>query len=99
MAKTKTVFRPISDILGNHEDAQRLQGYIDEALLIKNRMTELKEHLAAIKDAAKGDLQLDPKMFTFYLDRAYNNDFGVALEANQERIDLLEKVLLLTGEL
>ncbi len=62
-------------------------------------MTELKEHLAAIKDAAKGDLQLDPKMFTFYLDRAYNNDFGVALEANQERIDLLEKVLLLTGEL
>lgn len=39
MAKTKTVFRPISDILGNPEDAQRLQGYIDEALLIKNRMT------------------------------------------------------------
>ena len=99
MAKTKTQYRPITEILSNPEDATRLQGYIDEAILVKRRIADLKDHLAAIKDAAKGDLQIDPKMFTFYLDRAYNNDFGVALEAQQERTDLLERVLLLAGNL
>jgi hypothetical protein len=95
----KTQFRPISEILSNPNDAVRLQGYIDEAVLAKQRVAELKEHIKAIKEAAKGDLQIDPKMFTFFVDRSYNNDFGVALEQLQERTDLLEKVLLLTGEL
>lgn len=99
MAKTKAAYRPISEILANPEDAQRLQGYIDEALLAKQRIADLRSHLSAIKDAAKGDLQIDPKMFTFYLDRAFNNDYGIALEAQQERTDLLERVLLLAGEL
>ena len=96
---TKTQYRPISELLANPDDAVRLQGYIDEAVLAKQRIAELKEHLKAIKDAAKGELSIDPKMFTFFLDRTYNNDFGVALEAVQERTDLLEKVLLLAGEL
>lgn len=99
MAKTKQQFRPISEILSNPEDAQRLQSYIDEAIVARQRIADLKEHLAAIKDAAKGDLNIDPKIYTFYLERAYNNDYGVALEAQQERTDLLEKILLLAGEL
>ena len=98
-ATTKQQFRPITDILKNEEDAQRLQGYIDEAILAKQRMAELKDHIKAIKEAAKGDLQIDPKMFTFFLDRSYNNDFGVTLEATQEKIDLLERILLLAGEI
>lgn len=98
-ATTKQQFRPITEILKNEEDAQRLQGYIDEAILAKQRMAELKDRIKAIKEAAKGDLQIDPKMFTFFLDRSYNNDFGVTLEATQEKVDLLERILLLAGDL
>lgn len=92
----KTQFRPISDILKSPEDRERLQDMVDEAVLAKTKMQELREHIKAIKEAAKGDLHIDPKMFTFFVDRAYNNDYGVTLEGLTEKTDLLENLLLLT---
>lgn len=99
MAKEKTQYRNINEIMGNPDDATRLQGYIDEAVLARTRIDELREHIKAITEAAKGDLHIDPKVFKFYADRAYNNDCQEALEQVQEKVDLLERMLLLANEL
>ena len=91
----KTQYRPINDILKNPADREKLQDMVDEAVLAKQRIQETREHIKAIKEAAKGDLHVDPKMFTFFVDRAFNNDYGVTLEGLVEKTDLLENLLLL----
>lgn len=93
MAKEKIQYRPISEILRTDEDRVLLMGMIDEVVRMKTKAAEIKEDIKSAVENAKGSLHIDPKLFRFMVDRAYNDDYAQQLEEGQERTEMLERLL------
>lgn len=73
--KTSSKFRSIEDIAKDPVASASLNNLIDEAVRTKLKIQKHQQTIKDLREQAKADLSLDPKLFSFYLAMAYNNDY------------------------
>jgi hypothetical protein len=75
MAKQqKTEVRSLEDILANSADRSKLQGFLDEGVICKQRIADQQESIKAIRDEALQQIGLAPKQFNQLLAISYGNN-------------------------
>lgn len=72
-------------IIANPSDKSKLQGFIKTGVDSMIRAAAEKDHIKSIRDTAKEEIGLDPKMFNFLVKEDFNNAFSAT------KADLAEK--------
>ena len=86
-------FRKIEDILKDPSAKAKLTNLVDEAVRCKQRIYTEQQTIKDLREAAKGDLGLNPKQFNAYVAASFNNDYMVRREGFAEMVDLLDAVI------
>lgn len=85
-------FRSIQDILRDEKLKAKLTNLVDEAVNCKTKIQLQQEHIKQLKEVAKKDLDLDPKIFSFYVKAAYDNDYSSKKQSLEEMLALINSV-------
>lgn len=86
-------FRSIEDIFKDPATRSKLNNFIDEAVICKQKIQQHQEAIKAIRDAAREDISLDPKVFNFYVSMVYNNDYAARKAGVDQLSALIESVM------
>lgn len=92
---TKQKFRNIEDILKDPASKAKLNNLVDEAVRCKIRIQQEQETIKDLRDVAKNDLSLNPKLFNYYVAMVYNNDYTARKDNLEELSTLIESVMAL----
>lgn len=95
-ADTKTSkFRNIQDILKDPILKTKLNNLVDEAVRCKLRINMEQETIKDLRDVAKNDLSLNPKLFNYYVGAVFNNDYAARKETLDQFSTLIDAVMAL----
>ena len=95
-AENKTSkFRSIEDILKDPTLKAKLSNLVDEAVRCKIRIHMEQETIKDLRDVAKNDLSLNPKLFNYYVGMVFNNDYAARKENLDQLSTLIEAVMAL----
>lgn len=86
-------FRSIQDIMKDPNTKAKLTNLVDEAVREKLKIQQSRETINAIRDVAKDELSLNPKLFNYYVGAVYNNDYAARKESLDEMRTLIEMVM------
>ena len=86
-------FRPIQDIMRDPALKAKLNSSVDEAVNAKLEIKKLQQQIKDLRDLAHGEVNLNPKLFNFYVTAIYNNDYTQRKTNLEEMLDLIETVL------
>jgi hypothetical protein len=92
-ANPTSKFRSIEDIFKDPVTRSKLNNCIDEAVICKQKIQSHQEAIKAIRDTAREDLCLDPKVFNFYVSMVYNNDYAARKAGVDQLSALIESVM------
>ena len=73
--KEKPQIREIEDILNNPSDKSKLQNFLDEGVRCKTRVADENEAIKDLRETAKEDLGLDPKLFNQLVQIGFKNNY------------------------
>jgi len=73
-------------------DSEALEGYIKEALLVKNAIALENEKLKDIKDSAKEALGIKPKLFNQLLNMRFKLNRDEVETESEELLEMYDKV-------
>lgn len=94
-----TKFRDITSIMKDPAAKSKLSNYIDEAAALKLKIFTDQQTIKQIRDLAREELSLNPKLFNAYLGAVFNNDYVARRDDLQEVVTLLDRVIgLLPGD-
>ena len=93
LAEAAPRFRNITSIMKDPEARKRLNAFIDEAVKCKQEILAKNEQIKGLRKLAIDELKLNPKLFNAYVSAAFNNDYGLRLDAANEMVDLLETIM------
>lgn len=98
MAKTELVakskkFRDIGSIMKDPVAKAKLMNLVDEAVTCKAAIALQQTNVKALRDAAKEDLDLNPKLFNTFVAAAFNNDYAQRKDSLDEQVTLLENIM------
>jgi hypothetical protein len=96
--KVGTKFRNIQDIMNNPSLKSKLNNLVDEAVRAKQRIATEQETIKVLRDVAKNDLDLNPKLFNLYVASTFNNDYALRKTSLEEMIDLIDAVINILPE-
>ena len=88
-------FRSIQDIFKDPSLKSKLTNLVDEAVRCKLKIQQEQETIKSLRDVAKSDLGMNPKLFNYYVSMAYNNDYAMRQQDLDELSTLLETVMAL----
>lgn len=88
-------FRSIQDILKDPNLKSKLTNLVDEAVRCKLKIQQEQETIKSLRDVAKADLSLNPKLFNYYVSMVYNNDYAMRKQDLDELSTLIETVMML----
>lgn len=71
-------------------DAKELVPYIEEAILVKEKMEILRSEMKDIKSAAKDALGIKPKQFNQVLNMRFNRNRSEVESQNEEILELYD---------
>jgi uracil phosphoribosyltransferase len=97
MAKTTELttntkkFRDIQSILKDPAAKAKLTNLVDEAVKCKSAIAMQQTNIKVLRDEAKADLEVDPKLFNTFVAASYNNDYA------QRKTSLDEQLTLIMG--
>lgn len=95
-AENKTSkFRSIEDILKDPALKAKLNNLVDEAVRCKIRIQQEQETIKDLRDVAKNDVNLNPKLFNYYVAMVYNNDYAARKDNLDQLSTLIESVMAL----
>lgn len=93
-AETKTKkFRNIDDIMKDPVLKSKLNNLVDEAVRCKIKIHMEQQTIKDLRDVAKNDLSLNPKLFNLYVGMVFNNDYTTRKESLDEQLTLIDMVL------
>jgi hypothetical protein len=87
--KPNTKFRSIEDILKDPVLKAKLNNLVDEAVRCKQRIYSENQAIKDLRDVARNDVSLNPKLFNYYVAMVFNNDYA----ARKENVDQLESLI------
>ena len=90
-----TKFRSIQDVLKDPRLKAKLTNLVDEAVRSKLKIQQEQETIKSLRDVAKADLSLNPKIFNYYVSMVYNNDYASRKQDLDELSTLIETVMML----
>jgi len=93
-----TKFKSIQDIFKDENSKNRLLNYVDEAVRLKMQMQDKQAAIKDIREAAKEELRLNPKVFNYYVGAVMNDDYIERKESLDELSTLIELVLMTTPD-
>lgn len=73
-------------------DAAALAPFIDEALIVKDKIELYKGSLKDIKERAKDELGIKPKLFNQILNMRFKRNRDLVEEENEELIELYDSI-------
>lgn len=88
-------FRNIEDILKDPTLKAKLNNLVDEAVRCKIRIQQEQETIKDLRDVAKNDLSLNPKLFNYYVGMVYNNDYAARKDNLDQLSALIDAVMAL----
>ena len=88
-------FRSIQDIFKDENSKNRLLNYVDEAVRLKMQMQDKATAIKEIRETAKDELKLNPKVFNYYVGAVLNDDYVARKESLDELSTLIEMVLMI----
>lgn len=88
-------FRSIEDILKDPALKAKLNNLVDEAVRCKIRIQHEQETIKDLRDVAKNEVSLNPKLFNYYVAMVYNNDYAARKDNLEELSTLIESVMSL----
>lgn len=91
-------FRDIGAILKDPAQKAKLNNLVDEAVRCKTKIHGEQETIKDLRDVAKTDLGLNPKLFNAYVSSVFNNDYMVRRDSHMQLVDLLDAVIGLLPE-
>jgi hypothetical protein len=95
-AENKTSkFRNIQDILKDPILKSKLNNLVDEAVRCKLRINQEQETIKDLRDVAKNDLSLNPKLFNYYVSMVFNNDYAARKDSIDQLGTLIDTVMAL----
>lgn len=96
--KKNSKFRPIQDIMKDPLLKTKLNNLVDEAVRAKQRIFLEQQTIKDLRDVARNDLSLNPKLFSYYAAAAFNNDYSARREHIEELGALIDTVIGLLPE-
>lgn len=85
-------FRSIQDILRDDRLKAKLTQLVDQAVTCKTKIQLEQEHIKQLREVAKKELDLNPKIFSFYVKAAYDNDYSSKKQSLEEMLALINSV-------
>lgn len=92
-------FRDINSIMKDTKAKAKLSNLIDEAVVCKGAISMQQDNIKALRDVAKDELGLCPKLFNVFLASVYSNDYSQRKESLDEQVTLLEHLMGESGSL
>jgi hypothetical protein len=92
-AKNSTKFRSIQDIMKDPGQKAKLNNLVDEAVRAKQRIFTEQQTVKDLREVAKTDLALNPKLFNLYVQATFNNDYTARKDSLDEQLTLIETIL------
>lgn len=86
-------FRPIEDILKDPATKAKLTNLVDEAVRCKTKIQLEQETIKSLRDVARTELDLNPKLFNYYVAAVYNNDYSSRKESLDQLSSLMESII------
>lgn len=88
-------FRNIEDILKDPTLKAKLNNLVDEAVRCKIKIQQEQETIKDLREVAKNDLSLNPKLFNYYVGMVYNNDYAARKDSLDQLSSLIDAVMSL----
>lgn len=88
-------FRNIEDILKDPMLKAKLNNLVDEAVRCKIKIQQEQETIKDLREVAKNDLSLNPKLFNYYVGMVYNNDYAARKDSLDQLSSLIDAVMSL----
>jgi hypothetical protein len=86
-------FRPIEDILKDPAAKAKLTNLVDEAVRSKTKIQLEQETIKSLRDVARNELDLNPKLFNYYVAMVYSNDYSARKDNVLELEALINAVM------
>lgn len=93
----KSKYRSIQSILKDPQKKSKLSNLVDEAVEMKLKIQHHQLGIKAAREAAVSELEIDPKVFNYYVSMVFNNDYAARKESVDQLSDLIDSVMLLAG--
>lgn len=87
--KPNTKFKNIEDIMRDPAMKAKLNNLVDEAVRCKQEIYKQQQAIKDIRDVARNDVALNPKLFNYYVAMVFANDYA----ARKENVDQLETLI------
>ena len=91
-------FRDIASIMKDPKAKAKLSN-LDEAVVCKGAISMQQENIKVLRETAKDDLGMCPKLFSVFVSSAFNNDYQQRKDSLDEQVTLLEHLMGETGVL
>lgn len=95
--KPNVKFKSIQDIMRDPAMKAKLNNLVDEAVRCKQRIYTEQQAMKDLRDVARNDVALNPKLFNYYVAMVFNNDYAARKENVDQLETLIETVMNLGG--
>lgn len=86
-------FRDLQSIMKDPAAKAKLTNLVDEAVILKHKIYLHQQTIKQLRETAKDDLQLNPKLFNANVNASFNNDFVARREGAAEIVDLMDNLI------
>lgn len=93
--KPVTKFKDVQTILKDPALKAKLNNLVDEAVRCKQRIHNEQQSIKDLRDVARNDVGINPKLFNYYVSMVFNNDYAARLDNVHQLEDLIETVMRL----
>lgn len=89
-------FKKVEDILKDPLLKAKLNNCVDEAVRCKQRIFNEQQSIKDLRDVARNDVGINPKLFSYYVSMVFNNDYA-ARKDNVDQLDALITAVMALG--
>lgn len=86
-------FKDISTIMADPDLRARFTNLVDEAITAKAAIQTQQEIIKSLRELAKDDLGLNPKLFNTAVAAAFSNDYTARRDNLEEQLLMLDKFM------
>lgn len=93
--KPNTKFKTIQQIMKDPALKAKLNNLVDEAVRCKQRIYQEQQAIKDLRDVARQEVELEPKLFNYYVGMVFNNDYAARKDNVDQLSTLIETVMAL----
>ena len=93
LAPAQPRFLPIGDIMKDPLKKAKLTNLVDAAVTCKTRISLEQESIKELREVAKTDIMISPKLFNAYVNAVFNNDYALRKDGLEQQLDLIDNII------